>query len=218
MIGARGLLEGGARVPPHYGSPAGELAACVRGAGLADRSDVEVLELAGTALAVADVVEHATGWSLEPGGCACADGTWWCARSPGRVLVLCEPGSRSPVDTAGLPPGHDVQVTDRSGEVAAIAVVGRAALELLATLGAVEDVRLAPCFGTATVASTSVELLIQSDRRALLLAPRGAASRVWSAVESAGRPFGLCYVGTEALARFMLLERMLEPAVQPPTA
>jgi glycine cleavage system aminomethyltransferase T len=218
MIGERGLLDGPSRVPPHYGSPVGELAACVRGAGLVDRSDLQVLEIAGQAPAVAEVVEHATGSSLEPGGCALADGTWWCARAPGRVLALNEPGSRPPLDTARLPPGHDVQVTDRCGEIAAIGVVGRAALELLAAVGAVDDARLAPCFGTATVAGAGVELVIQSDRRAVLLAPRGAARHVWGAVEAAGGPFGLCYVGAEALARFTLLERMLEATSPPPTA
>jgi glycine cleavage system aminomethyltransferase T len=218
MTPERGLLDSDIRLPPHYGSGAGELAACVLGAGLADRSDVRVLEIAGRASAVAEFVRQATGWWLEAGGCAFADGTWWCVRSPGQVLVLFEQGSCPPLETAALPSGHDVHVTDRSGDVAAIGVVGRAALELLAALGAVEDARLAPCFGRASVAGAGVEVLIQSDRRALLLTPRGVAPHVWNAVEAAGRRFGLCYVGTEALARFTLLERMLEAAAQPPTA
>ena len=33
------------------------------------------------------------------------------------------------------------------------------------------------------------------------------ADLVWHAVEQAGRPFGMGYVGTEALERFALLER-----------
>jgi glycine cleavage system aminomethyltransferase T len=217
MIGNRGLLDGRTRVPPHYGSPAGELAACVRSAGLVDRSDMRILEIAGEASAVAGIVQRATGWTLEPGGCAVANGTWWCARAHGRVIALSEPGAGASLDTAApLPP--DVQAIDRSGELAAIGVVGGATLEVLAALGAVEDARLAPCFGTATVARAGVELLIQSDRRAVLLTHRSGARHVWSAVEAAGRPFGLCYVGAEALARFELLERMLGGAAQPPAA
>lgn len=218
MIGDRGLLDGRARVPPHYGSPAGELAACVRRAGLVDRSDMQVLEIAGEASDVAGIVERATGWTLEPGGCAVANGTWWCARARGRVIALSEPGARSPLDLAAVPLPPDLYVTDRSGELAAIGVVGGATLEVLAALGAVDDARLAPCFGAATVAGAGVELLIQSDRRAVLLTHRSAARQVWSAVEAVGRPFGLCYVGAEALARFELLERMLGGAAQPPAA
>jgi glycine cleavage system aminomethyltransferase T len=217
MIGDRGLLDGRTRVPPHYGSPAGELAACVRRAGLVDRSDMQILEVAGEASAVAGIVERATGWTLEPGGCAVTNGTWWCARSQGRMIALSEPGAGAPLVAAG-PRASDVHVIDRSGELAAIGVVGGATLEVLAALGAVEDARLAPCFGTATVAGAGVELLIQSDRRAVLLTHRSAARHVWNAVEAAGRPFGLCYVGAEALARFELLERMIGGAARPPVA
>jgi hypothetical protein len=216
MIGERGFIDGRTPVPAHYGSPAGELAACVRGAGLADCSDMSILEIAGGPSAVARIVERATDWSLAPGGCAFRGGTWWCSHSSDRVVALSEPGARAPLETAPLL-ARNVHVTDRSGELAATGVVGGATLELLRALGAVDHARLAPCFGPATVAGAGVELLIQSDRRALLLTARSTVPHVRSAVEAAGRPFGLCYVGTEALARFTLLERMLEAGAQPPT-
>jgi hypothetical protein len=218
MIDQRGLLAGRTRVPSHYGSSAGELAACVRGVGLADRSDMPVVEIAGTAASVAGIVERATGWSLEPGGCAVANGTWWCARSRGRVIALSKPGTGQLLDIAAESLARDLDLFDRSGELATIGVVGGAMFKLLATLGAVDNPRLAPCFGPVTVAGADVELLIQSDRRAVLMTHRSAGPLVWSAVEAAGRPFGLCYVGADALARFELLERMLEASPRPPVA
>ena len=52
------------------------------------------------------------------------------------------------------------------------------------------------------------DLLLQSDRQALLLTHADSACRVWAAVETAGRRLGLSYVGSEALRRFSVRERM----------
>jgi glycine cleavage system aminomethyltransferase T len=209
VVAANGLINGPASVVAHYGSPAGELAACVRGAGLVDRSDLLAIEIAGESLALAELVERASGWSLAPGGCSFAAGTWWCARSSACVIALVEWESRETVETIAGLGGPDLCVSERSQDLAAIGLVGKATLDVLSAVGAVRDPRAAPAFGGANVGGADVELLLQSDRRAVLLVRPEAARHVWRTVEAAGRPFGLCYVGAEAHARFTLMERML---------
>jgi len=46
--GATTVQRGGVRVAAHYGSPAGELSACVRAVGLGDRSDLGIFTLSGS--------------------------------------------------------------------------------------------------------------------------------------------------------------------------
>jgi hypothetical protein len=210
VVAVNGLVSGPARVVAHYGSPAGELAACVGRVGLVDRSDLLAIEIAGNGVAVMELVERASGWPLAPGGCSFAAGTWWCARSSESVIALAELESREIYETIVRLGGPDLCVSERSQDLAAIGLVGKATLAVLAAAGAVEDPRAAPAFGGAKVGGANVELLLQSNRRAVVLVAPDAARHVWRTLEANGRPFGLCYVGAEALARFTLMERMRE--------
>jgi len=63
-----GAITNGFDVPAHYGSPAGELAVCLRAVGLGDRSDLGKLLLDGGPSAIAGVVRRMTGVSLVPRG------------------------------------------------------------------------------------------------------------------------------------------------------
>jgi glycine cleavage system aminomethyltransferase T len=199
-------------VASHYGSTAGELAVCVQAVGLADRSDLVQLELSGASAPLAELVAACCGSLLVGGGCAFSDGAWWGAASSKRVLVLASPPSGPLMEAIRERASAEIELTERSGEWAAMALVGRATLAVLSELGVVDDVRAATPFAVTAVRGTVVELLLESDSRALLLVHRDGAAEVWKAAEAAGREFGLSYVGVQAIGRYALLERLVERA------
>jgi glycine cleavage system aminomethyltransferase T len=215
----------GGTVAVSYGSPAGELAACVSAAGIADSSQLTKLELCGPAPRLAELIRHATGFVLAPGGVIDAGGAWWCgagAASPGlsaqRVVVLCHPSIGVNVHKllatrSARVPG--IAVRDRSLDWGAITVIGAATRQVLASLGAFGpsgDPRDVAPFTSAELADVEALWLLQSEHRALALVPGPAAGNAWHAIERAGRPHRICCVGHDAIARYELLERRDPPA------
>jgi len=200
-----GATLGPGGVAAHYGSPAGELAVCVRGAGLVDRTDLRKVVVTGREDAMGALVTRLAGSPLAPGGWALARGVYWCAASPERVVAL--GGADALAEAARQPRPDGVAVTDCSDDWSVMGVVGNAAPRVLASLGVLRNPRLARPFGTAEIAGMGVEVLLQSDRRALVVADARDAEAVWRAVDAAGRPFGLSYVGAEAERRYAVLER-----------
>jgi glycine cleavage system aminomethyltransferase T len=206
-------------VVAHYGSAAGELAACVSAVGLADRSDLAILGLDGPAVQLRHLSQRLAGSELAPGGAALSGGAWWCAVSPERMLVLGDARSGDRLHAvlrARVARRSAVTLVDRSGELTALAVVGRRACAVLAELGVYgpsgnpRDVPPLTAH-TATDTGTKVLWLLESDDKALALMPAADAPAVWHAIERAGRPHGLCAVGQEALARYALLRRVSSP-------
>jgi glycine cleavage system aminomethyltransferase T len=194
--------------PAHYGCPAGELAVCVEAVGLADLSHLRKISLAGDPTALMQVVRDATGYSLRPGGCVEVPGVWWCAPSPERLIALVE-GTHPMLSEIAW--GHGVPgvtVTDHSTDWSAIGLIGRAAMMVLARLGVVGNPRLAAPFGRVAIGGAEVGLLLQSDRRAVLLVDCRSAADVWHAIEEEGRAFGISCVGADARGRFAILERL----------
>lgn len=195
----------GTPVASHYGSPAGELAVCVRRVGIADRSDLGKLVVGGDRATVAELVDgHA------------ASGNWWCLEAPSRFVVLCEPQRRTRLrELLSAQARHlpGVEIVDATAAWCAIALVGRHALGVLRALGALDggDPRQTPP-QPARIGGAAVHVLMQSDRRALLLVDQLQAAAVWHATEAAGRPFGLSCVGSQAVARYTLLDRAGVPA------
>jgi glycine cleavage system aminomethyltransferase T len=101
-------------------------------------------------------------------------------------------------------------MTDRSDDWAALAVVGRRARPLLATLGVYGesgDPRHVPPLTVHTMTGADVLWLLESDTKAIALMPRSAAALVWQTVDRAGQPFGICAVGQEAIARYGLIRQ-----------
>jgi len=205
------VLARHAPVCAHFGSAAGELAVCVRRVGLANRSDLGKLELSGPAPALDELVRRVASVSLAPGGTGPSGGAWWC-RGEERVLVLCEPGQRQRLRTllgAAIHRCAGVRLRDVTEELDALAIVGSRAGRLLGALGVLgpeADLRRSAPFTHARVAGAPVDVLLQSDSRALILTVRADAARVWHAVEEAGRPLHLSHVGSDAVARYALLD------------
>lgn len=211
--------RGGIPIAVSYGSAAGELAACVSRVGIADSSQLTKLELSGSPAAIAELVRHATGSALAPGGVVNAGGAWWCGadvcrfEGADRVIVLCEPqlGARTrgllSARTTQLPA---IELHDRSVEWSAITIVGAATasvLDALGVLGPCGDPRHVPPFTSGRLAGVYALWLLASDHRAIALVSSGDADVAWHEIERAGRPAEICCVGQDAVARYALLER-----------
>lgn len=205
----------GHRVAVSYGSPAGELAACVSWAGISDSSHLTKLELLGPAQRLAALVGRVTDRTLAPGGVAVTGGAWWCAAdvAPSRVVVLCEPsqGVRLrdllSVRAAQLP---GLELHDRSDQWGAITIIGAATAGVLADVGvygASGDSRQVPPFTSVAIAGIDASWLLVSEHRAVALTRSGDAGALWHAIERAGRARHMCCVGSDAIARYELLER-----------
>jgi glycine cleavage system aminomethyltransferase T len=203
----------GRPVALHYGSAAGELAACVSRVGLGDRSELGKLALEGPRQTLDQAVSHLSGMALAPGGALCTGTAWWCAPTPDQVLVLTEPDDADRLQSRirRLGARHpDLRIRDLSHAWSAIAIVGRQAGDVLARLGvygATGDPRLVAPASSLRVAGAEVTWLLQSDHRALALMGHRDALAVWHALHAVGRPFGICAVGQQAIARYTLLAR-----------
>ncbi len=210
-------MHDGHAVVAHYGSAAGELAACVSAVGLADRSDLAKLVLDGPPAQLRHLSHRLTGSELAPGGAVLSGGAWWCAESPERILVICD-GARGDrlhaVLHARVARRSAVSLTDRSADLAALAVVGRRARALLAELGVYGtsgSPRDVPPLTAHTGAGAEVLWLLESDDKALALMAAADAPAVWHTIERAGQRHGLCAVGQEAVARYALIRRIASP-------
>jgi glycine cleavage system aminomethyltransferase T len=204
----------------NFGSAAAELAVCVRAVGLVDRSELSTLVLEAPPAKLAALTSRLAGDAVCEGGVVCAGNAWWCGDAPGRVIVVSDPDAgarlldRLRVDVRRI---AGITVRDASDDLAAIAVLGRGASDVLRALGAygeAGDPRGVAPFTHGLVAGVPTSWLLQSDRRALALVPREHAGEAWLEIERAGRPFGISCVGYEAACRYALLERS-RPAVLP---
>ena len=211
------MPRGGHSVVAHYGSAAGELAACVSAVGLADRSELTKLVLEGPPVQLQQLAQRLTGHEVATGGAVLSGGAWWCAERPERMLVVCDPrlGDRlHAVLRARVARRSAVQLTDGSADLTALAVVGRRASGLLAALGvygASGNPRDVPPLTAHAIAGADVLWLLESDDKALALVAVADAPAVWHRIEHAGQPFGLCAVGHEALDRYALIRRIASP-------
>ena len=88
--GATMIVRDGRWVAAHYGSRAGEVAACQRAVGIADRFDRATLEIGGDPAAVDRVVEAVTHRPASHTDAVRAGHAWWCRITPERVVLRCE--------------------------------------------------------------------------------------------------------------------------------
>lgn len=211
QAGAVFANRGGRAAAIHYGSAAGELAVCVSAVGLVDRSELTTLALQAPSAQLNQLTSRLAGGEVAPGGALDAAGAWWCGAAPDTVVVVCEPGvGRRLVDRLRVHAAHQVALRVLTVDFSAIGLLGPEAASVLRALGVYGtrgDPRSVAPFGRGTIAGSEVWWLLESDHSAIMLAPSEQAGRVWRAVESAGRPFGLSCVGQEAAGRYALLER-----------
>ena len=195
----------GHAVAANFGSAATELAICVKRVGLAVRSDLDALEIAGPEPWLAHFLE---GVARRP--CSGAGR----GRAHSRQLVLprrARSGHRSrplerrrPLELGSCAmrssPARPWTARDRSDSATALTLVGPRAEQLL------EDARLEPDLPVGGVRESwfagTLALILREDRdRFMLLLDADHAVDAWQELFDAGRALGLSMVGAEALER-----------------
>jgi heterotetrameric sarcosine oxidase gamma subunit len=213
---ARGCRTRRGGTPIGFGEPLTERERLTASVGFIDRSSLSKLELQAEPTALSAIVAEASdGLTLQPGhaGRALAGATsqtWWCPVTPGRVLALSEPRSAAPVRAAVTEAAEQarslVTVVDLSCGLAALALVGPHARELLARFCAI-DVRpaVAPSssFRPGSVARTPGYVLVEAPDRLLVLVGWALGEYLWSVVAEAAASLGGGPVGAEALAHHL---------------
>jgi heterotetrameric sarcosine oxidase gamma subunit len=229
--GARFSRVEGWNVPNAYSEPSVEWARLTRTVGFLDRSSLTKLELQADPRQLASIVAGAShelaahvppadqgssGLMPELGRAGRSlfeeTGVWWCPVTPGRMLVLCEPSSALAVREALMRAAADAQgtatVIDVTCGLAALALIGPAARELLARFCAIDvrpELAAAGAFRPGSIARTPGYLLVEAPERLLVLVGWALGDYLWQVVADAATALGGGPVGAEALSH--LLER-----------
>jgi len=197
-------------IVPHYGSAAAEIAVCSKAVGLAERSDLFLLDVSGAPT----LLEHALAPAISDavpaaGEARCVADTWCCRIEPDRALVAGAAGAvdrwRHVVSRVAATTGAAVRA-DVLPEGEAVSIVGPKAPALMerSTLPA----GLTPG-GVAggQVAGAQVWVVCEGELRYLLLFPQGCPVEALAAIGESGRPLGLARVGHEALSHMRAARR-----------
>lgn len=186
----------GWRMPETFGTPEDEAARVRRGVGLQDVSALGKLDVKGTAV------------DARASECRRLEGVRAVIRTkPGHALILSDRQDdrvRDEVERSFAQSPGCVHVTDVTSALAAFALVGPRAADVLARLTSI-DLR-SRTFGDETAASCTVAhvhgTIYRHDwgglRAYLLLVGRDAAEDVWTSIHHAGEHVGLTPFGTAA--------------------
>ena len=189
----------GWNVAAHFGDPALERRRIEETVGFEDRSPLVKLELHAKPELLARAFASAGGSELVLGRAARAADAWWCPVTPSRVLVLGEPGAASELRAAVA--GTGATVVDVTCGLAAIALIGPQARELLARFCAI-DVRPAVTpvagFRPGSVARTPGYVLVEAEQRLLVLVGWALGEYLWEVVADAAGNLGGGPVGADA--------------------
>ena len=199
-------MREGHAVAAHFGSAATELAVCVKRVGLAVRSDLDALEIAG-ARAVARALprgRRSAAGRPAPGEAVRTAGSWCCRVAPDRAIVI-GPWSAAArwagIVRHAVVTGAAVDCTDRSDSATALTLVGPRAARLLDDAGLEPDLDCGRC---------ARELVRRLPRRWCCARPAIAScscstpstrSTPGRSSSTSGRALGLSMVGAEALER-----------------
>jgi hypothetical protein len=210
QAGAVMSARDGRSVVAHYGSAAGELAVCVRGVGLALRSELATVSLSSTPRSLDVLTQRLLGQRLHAGGAVPEGGAWWC-RDPSsdQLLMICH-HRRAPRLLAEINRFAGGAAVDRSRELSILGIVGARAtsvLKSLGVLGAHGNSREVTPFSSTPVHGQCVSWLLQTQTSALAVVGVEHAAAVWQAIDLAGRPDSIACVGVDSVERYVLLER-----------
>jgi glycine cleavage system aminomethyltransferase T len=202
--GGRIEVRDGWQVAVEYGSVEGEREACRATVGIADVSCLGKLELQGEAEDVAATAAAGGAEGIELGHAAPGGDAWWCPFSERRVLAVCEP-SRAPELRAALIAAARpaLSVTDMTCALAAVALVGPLARDVLARLTAIDlrpDRAPEASFRPGSVARIPAMVLRERGERYVLMFGSAYAQYMWTQVTDAAEPLGGAIVGADALA------------------
>jgi aminomethyltransferase len=202
--GGRIETSSGWRVAVDYGSEEGEREACRASVGVGDVSWLGKLELQGPGPDVAAIAAAAGAPEIELGRATGGGDPWWCPFSARRVLAMSPPRSSPALREAleDATEGRPVTVTDLTCALAAIALVGPLARDVLARLSAIDlRPRVTPeaSFRPGSVARVPAMVLREHRDRYVLMFGSAYAQYMWTQVTDAAEPLGGLVVGAVAL-------------------
>ena len=163
--------------------------------GFADVSHLGVLELQGELASVAGI-------ALRCGTGIRAADAWWCATTPDRALVICDPPATSTIRER-LEDSFQGHVLDLTSSHGGLAIAGPLARETLARFCALDlrpTVTPIAGFRPGSVARTPGFVLREAADRYLALFGAALGSYVWEVVADAAAHLGGRPVGIDALA------------------
>jgi glycine cleavage system aminomethyltransferase T len=205
------VVREGHPVAANFGSAATELAVCVKRVGLAVRSDLDTLELAGSEPWLEHFLADALGGRAPgPGEAVRTARTWCCRVAPDRVVVV-GPWSAAARWTRfvreAVAHGAPLGCTDRSETASALTLVGPRAGRLLDDAGLPSTAvgGVAECW----FAGGPVLVLREAAERYLLVVDADSAVDAWQELFEVGRTLGLSMVGAEALDRLAAAPRFV---------
>jgi heterotetrameric sarcosine oxidase gamma subunit len=204
LAGGVMIVREGHAVAANFGSAATELAVCVKRVGLAVRSDLDALEIAGPEPWLIHFLGGALGASPPaPGAAVCAAGSWCCRVAPDRAIVI-GPWSAAArwagIVRHAMVTGAAVDCIDRSGSATALTLVGPRAAQLLNDAGLEFDLVVGGVRETWFAGAPTL-LLRETGDRFLLVLDADSALDAWQELFEVGRALGLSMVGAEALER-----------------
>jgi glycine cleavage system aminomethyltransferase T len=208
--GAMVIAQDGRAVTAHYGSVATELAVCRKSVGLAVRTELRILEVAGREPWLERLLSRALGGRVpEPGTAVVAAGTW-CARvADRRALVIGPSGAVERwrrVAREAVIGGSPIAAAELTDEWATVSLIGPKAPHLLEMAGLPADLPPRTVHLGAVEGADAVLLRVGTDHWLLLL--DGAfAPEACHALLDAGRSVGLSLVGCEAVGRLAAAAR-----------
>ena len=188
----------GHAVAAHFGSAATELAICVKRVGLAVRSDLDALEIAGAEPWLAHFLEESLGGRAPVAGEAVRTARSWCCRvAPDRAVVI-GPWSAAArwagIVRHAVVTGAAIDCNDRSDSATALTLVGPRAARLLDDAGLEPDLRVGGV-RESWFAGSSVLVLREAADRFLLVLDAEYAVDAWQELLDVGRVLGLSMVG-----------------------
>jgi glycine cleavage system aminomethyltransferase T len=208
--GAASVIREGRPVAAHYGSAATELAVCVKGVGLAFRSDLETLAISGHPAWLDHVLGKALGGRIPQTGSATAmAGALCCRVDAEHAVVVAPPGAAARwrrIAREAIVVGNPIAFADRSADMTVLSLVGPRSRRLLAAAGltgefGADDVR------AGSLAGVPVVIVREAGERFLLVIGDDGAETAWRALVDAGAPLGMALVGSDALARLAAARR-----------
>ena len=202
LLGAGAQLteRDGRRIIALYGSIQGEIAACMKSVGLADRSDLGVFELRGAReLLDRALVARLGDPPLAPGTARRMRSVWYLRLDARRALLV---GShRDLASGPAIGKGRDrsdLPHADIGASLSMISVIGPRAARLLAAAQLPSDLAIG-AVGRDPRDPSVVAILRAAQRRVLIVVRRPAIDELWHRLLAAGEGLEAALVGYEAL-------------------
>jgi glycine cleavage system aminomethyltransferase T len=209
--GAMVIAQDGRAVTAHYGSVAAEVAVCRKSVGLAVRTELRILEVAGREPWLDRLLGRALGGAAPEAGTAAVAAGTWCARvDVDRVLVIGASGAVERwrrVAREAVIGGSPIVATELTDDWAPVSLIGPKAPKLLAMAGLPDDLPPRALHHGSVEGADALLVRTGTDHWLLLLLDGAFAAEACHALLEAGRSVGLSLVGCDAVGRLAAAAR-----------